>query len=489
MADFFWYNPSGNANWNTTGAQSRWYTGSGGTGTKITANSPTAADNAIFDANSGAGGCNFPSGFAGSCLSLLCNGLTGTSPTTTTLTSASNVSLYVYGNISLSANQIFDVKLYPNVQMVGTSAATISTNGNSFGNLFIDKVTGSVTLNDDLIGIGNASLVLNSGTFNANNKNVSFGAFQSISGSTKTLIMGSGTWNMLFEGEVTSVPIVTWNVSGVALTIDSGTSTIRLIHAANDPTTNGSLVIGLKNAFTSSSTTIDITDITGFPTSGAVLIGNEVIKYVGINTTTKQLGTTSLTRGYGGTTIVASVPAGTAVTGVLFGNSTLTAAMTAGAYAPISVVDASLYPNSGVVYIGTEAISYTGTNLTTNQLGTTSVGVPTQNHSIGAPVYAYQAKTFNGGGFTYYKLVLGCFGYKVRNLIQGVNTFNNIQNSNTGFTWTANSNYYPGFQEIAFEAGVTNTLSSALAFSGTPAYQQKINSSLSGFQATLLRTA
>lgn len=487
MANYYWYNVSGNpSQWGTSGANCRWYSGPGGTGTRYTA-PPTAADNAIFDASSGTTACGFAANYTANCLSLLCNGIDGTSPTTTQITSASGVTINVNADISLSASQVFDVKLYPTVVMTGTSAATISTNGNSFGNLTINKSTGSVTLNDDLIGLGNAILTLTSGTFNGDGKNVTFGAFYTSGTATRTLNMGSGTWTMAFEGESTSLPINTWNIaSSTGLTLSAGTSTIKMIHAANNPAaTNDSLVIGLKNAFTSSSTTIDITDITGFPTSGTVLIGNEVVQYVGTNTTTKQLGTTSLTRGYGGTTIAASVPAGTAVTGVLFGNSTLAVGMTAGVAAPISVVNASLYPQSGTVYIGTEVIAYSGTNLTTNQLGTTSVDTPTQNHSIGDPVYSYQAKVFNGGGQTYYNLVFGCFGYKLKNYIYGSNTFNNIYNSNTGFTWTTNSDKYPGFQELAFEASTTNIISTSLSFTGTTAYQQQIDSQTAGTQTTL----
>lgn len=487
MADFFWYNPSGNARWDQTGAQSHWWTGSGGTGTKITANPPTAADRAIFDDQSGAGLCNFPATYTATCLSLLCNGVLGTTPTTTQITSAAGVKIQVGQDISLSANQIFDVKLYPTVEMVGTDNGTISTNGNSFGNLTIAKTgSASVTLNDDLIGIGNAILTLTSGIFDANGKNVTFGAFATSGSTARTLTMGSGTWNMVFESESNSIPITTWNIaSTTALTFNKGTATIKMIHASNSPVDNSSLVIGLKNALTSSSTTIDITDITGFPTSGTVLVGDEVIQYVGTNTTTKQLGTTSLTRGYGGTITLASVPAGTAVTGVLLGNSTLAAPMTAGVNAPIQVVDASLYPQSGTIYIGTETIAYTGTNLVNNQLGVTTVGTPTQNHSIGDPVYAYQAKYFVGGGLTYNDVIFGLFGYKTKNYIYGSNTFTNIKNTSSGFTWTATSNVYPGFQELSFEAGQTNIIGSQISFTGTSGFQQAVTSQTGGTQTTL----
>lgn len=484
--DYFWYSTTA-GNWNSTGGASRWFTQSGGLGTKITANPPTAADRAIFDAASGGGNCNLPATGTVTCLSLLCNGDLGTSPTTTQITSGSSTSIEVSADISLSPNQIFDVARYPYVKMVGSANGTITTNGNTFGELEINKTGGaSVTLVDDLIGIGNATLKLNSGTFDANNKNVTFGAFYTDGTTARTLNMGSGTWNMVFESESNSVPISTWYVvSTIGLTFNKGTATIKLNHAANRPDNNASIVAGLRSALTSSASVIDVVDIAAFPTSGTIMIGNEVIQYVGTNTGTRQIGTTSITRGVGGTTTPATHPVGTAITGVLQGNSTLASPMTSGVAAPIAVVDASLYPSSGTVYIGTEVIAYSGTNLSTNLLGTTTVGTPTQNHSVSVPVYAYQAKSFGGGGLTYNDVIFGCFGYKTKNYIYGSNTFSNIKNTAPGFTWTATGNKYPGFQELAFEAGATNVIGSSLGFSGTATYQQQVDSQTPGSQTTL----
>lgn len=484
--DYFWYSTTA-GNWNSTGAQSRWFTQSGGLGTKITANPPTAADRAIFDSASGGGNCNLPASGTVTCLSLLCNGDLGTSPTTTQITSGSSTSMEVSADISLSPNQIFDVTRYPYVKMVGSANGTITTNGNTFGELEIIKTGGaSVTLVDDLIGIGNATLTLTSGTFDANNKNVTFGAFYTGLPTTRTLTMGSGTWNMVFESESNSIPITTWNIDNTTgLTFNKGTATIKINHAANRSDTNASMVAGLRSALTSSASVIDVVDIAAFPASGTIMIGNEVIQYVGTNTGTRQIGTTSITRGYGGTTTPATHPVGTAITGVLQGNSTLALPITSGVAAPIAVVDASIYPVSGTVYIGTETIAYSGTNLATNLLGTTTVGTPTQNHSISDPVYAYQAKQFRGGGLTYNDVIFGCFGYKTKNYIYGSNTFSNIKNTAPGFTWTATGNKYPGFQELAFEAGATNIIGSSLGFSGTATYQQQVDSQTPGSQTTL----
>ena len=483
MATYFWFLASGNRRWDQTGAQSAWYTATNGGGTKITASAPTSADVVVFDANSGAGTCSFAANYTANCLDLLCNGYGAVGPTATTLTSSAGVTINVYRDIALSNNAVFDVKQYPTVVMTdSTNNGTISTNGNSFGGLTIDKGTASITLNDDLIGTGNAVLALTSGTLNANNKNVTFGSFITSGTAARTLTMGSGTWNMCYEGEISSLAFNSWDINSTTnLTFNKGTATIVLNHSRNNPATNDSLVAGLKNALTSSASTIDLVDITGFTaaTAGSVLIGNEVISYTGV--TGNQL--TGLTRGVGGTTTLSSVPAGTAVIGVLYGNSTLAAPLVSGVSTTADVVDSKLYPPSGDIYVGTETIHYTANNTTTNTL--TLSTTPTQNHSISDPVYSYQAKKFVGGGLTYNNVVFGCFGYKLKNYIDGSNTFTNIKNTNTGFTWTATSNVYPGFQELAFAAGATNIISTSLSFTGTSAYQQQIDSQTPGTQTTL----
>jgi hypothetical protein len=477
MTDFYWYNPSGSANWTNTGASGRWYSASGGTGTKFSASVPGVGDNAIFDANSGAGICNFPNSATGNCLNLYCNGYGAVGPTTTQISGGPSSVLNIYGSIALSPNQIFDLKQTPKLAMVGSGAGSISTNGNSFGDLEINKTAATVTLNDDLIGIGNATLILTSGTLNANNKNVTFGAFFTGTSASKTLTMGSGTWTMTFESEISSLPINTWQIdsSVSGLTFNKDTATIRFIHARNDPASNSSQSSGLRTALINSATTIDLTDVTGFSatygTNNSVLIGNEVITYTGVNTTTRQL--TGLTRGVGGTTTLASVPAGTAVIGVLFGNSVLTAPIVAGVSTTITVTDSSQFPQAGVVWIENEQISYTGNSLGTNQL--TGISVPTNNHAINAKVYSYQAKNFYGGNLTYNNIVFGCFGYKIQNNIYGSNSFTNIKNNDTGFTWSSNSNVYPGFQTLYFQtASSTTTLSAGLSFTGTVNYQQVV---------------
>ena len=232
MADYFWFsNSTTNTNWNSTGGNSRWYSASGGNGTRKTA-PPTSTDNAIFDAASGTGPCNFGPGYQASCLNLYCNGYLGVGPTTTQISGGSGTAINVYGAVQLSPNQIFDVKQYPKIIMTGTAAGSINCNGNTFGDIDIAKTDPAVvTLNDDLIGTGNAVLNLISGTLDANNKNVTFGNFYTGGTSTRQVNMGSGTWTLTFEGELTGISFNTWEINTTTgLTFNAGTSTIKLCH-------------------------------------------------------------------------------------------------------------------------------------------------------------------------------------------------------------------------------------------------------------------
>ena len=486
MTDFYWYNPSGSANWTSTGASGRWYSASGGTGTKFSS-VPTSTDNAIFDANSGAGTCNFPNAAVGNCLNLYCNGYGAVGPTTTQISGGPNSILNVYGSITLSPNQVFDLKQTPKVVMLGSSSATINCNGTSFGDLDIQKTGGQLTLNDDLFGIGNAVLSLTAGTFIVGTKNVTFGGFYTGGSATRFLAMGSGTWTMTFEGESSSIPINTWEVnSSTGLTLDAGTSTIKLLHARNDPSTNDSQVSALSASLSDTDTYIYVTDITPFDvTSGYVWVGEEVIYYSGVNTASRTLIIAG--RGIGGTTILPFVPAYTAVLGAMQGNSALQVAITAGVPNNISVTDASKFPKSGVVYIENEFISYTGTDLTLNLL--TGISVPANNHSPGVVVYSSQARNFYGGGLTYYNLVIGCLGYRSITYIYGSNTFNSIRNKNPGFTYTPTNDAYPGVLTLSFQAAVTNVVNS-FSFTGSsvPSWRQyicNVVSSSAGVQTTL----
>ena len=105
-------------------------------------------------------------------------------------------------------------------------ASTLTSGGNQFGGRTnFNMIGGTVTLQDAYSTTsGNVSFVLNDGTFDANNFNVT--AFQVVLSATfnpRTLKMGSGTWSL--TGQASTV----WDASITSgLTLSSGTATIAI---------------------------------------------------------------------------------------------------------------------------------------------------------------------------------------------------------------------------------------------------------------------
>jgi hypothetical protein len=503
MANYFWVSasPGATGNWTAGGNGSRWYTTSGGLsgGTKITT-PPTLTDLVIFDQNSGTGTCTIPANTTVECASLRCASGTGSlaiaTGTSITITGGAGTVINVYGDITLSPNGIFDPKQFPKVVAKGAPGNPfITCNGNTFGDLDIDAGATTIFAQDPLLGTGNATLNLISGTLDIRGLNSAFGTFYTGGTATRRLDLVNGTFTGLFEGayQTSETP---WNVASTSgLTANLTGSTIRLLHSSNSTTDNASLITGLKVAITSSTSTspIQVVETLSFPTSGNIMIDNEVISYVGVNTVAKTLGSTSITRGAFGTTASTHI-VGSGVFKLPFASTSLTVAIPdAVSTTPLTVADVYNFPSTdGIVKVGDELIKYVGISTGTSQLGGIITrgfnGTTATSHPVGSTVTLVQERNFYGGGLTYNNLQVGGFEYISKTNIYGNNTFTNIYNGGLGFTST-NSNLYPSYQELYFAAGATNTISTSLAFSGTASYQQKVGSTTPGTQTTLFRAA
>ena len=227
MANLYWV--GGTGTWNP--ASTSWSTTSGGSPGQA---APSQADNAIFDANSGSGTVTIADGPGGSgnppeCASLICTGYTGTID--------SSIDLYVNGTaVTLSSGGTYTGLAVLVASISGT--CTITSVGKPIKSLFIGTGTPGtiVTLADDLYcgTVGDfGSLILCSGTFNANNKNISCSGFYSFTqGGDRTLNMGSGTWT-LFGGTGDSG----WMSAGfddvTSFTVNRNTSTINFTPPAS----------------------------------------------------------------------------------------------------------------------------------------------------------------------------------------------------------------------------------------------------------------
>jgi putative endonuclease len=145
----------------------------------------------------------------------------GQSPTWTT----SGTNRFTYGSLTLISGMTFTMGGY-GTSFAGRGASTLTSAGKSFTGLIgIFMPGGSLTLQDDLSGTTvSSTFTLNNGTFNANNKNVTFGNFNSSGSVTRTLLMGTGTWTLNNTAAAT-----VWNLTTVTgLTLFATTSTIKI---------------------------------------------------------------------------------------------------------------------------------------------------------------------------------------------------------------------------------------------------------------------
>lgn len=159
------------------------------------------------------------------------------------------------GNLILKSGMAFTGSTVT-CNFLGTGTHTITLDGvTPTGlNFTINPGTGSYTLQDDLTLDNARGFTLQTGTFNANDKNISVGSFTSGINVTRVLNMGSGTWTLKNTGTV-------WSISGSGMTLNPGTSTIII----NDTSATGKTFAGFSLTYN------DITVASG---SGVVAFTN-----------------------------------------------------------------------------------------------------------------------------------------------------------------------------------------------------------------------
>lgn len=119
---------------------------------------------------------------------------------------------------------------FPSVNLTFLASATITSNGRSFLGTTISGSGITVTLADAFTIFSNQDLTLTQGTFDAANFNVTVYNFVSSNSNTRTLNMGSGTWTIQNNWLTTT---------STNLTLNAGTSTIRMINASFPKTFSG----------------------------------------------------------------------------------------------------------------------------------------------------------------------------------------------------------------------------------------------------------
>jgi hypothetical protein len=153
-----------------------------------------------------------------------CGNLNVGNPASGSITFSGSNQLTLTGSPYLASGVIFTYTgtLYLNSNV----AATITTNGTSLNSIVALGGTGPYVLQDSLIT--SKTLSVGIGTFDANNFDVTMADLSAASTSTRSLVMGSGLWT-LNSGN--------WETHGLGLTINAGTSTIRMADSSNNPLT------------------------------------------------------------------------------------------------------------------------------------------------------------------------------------------------------------------------------------------------------------
>jgi fibronectin-binding autotransporter adhesin len=226
--DKYW-NLAGGGNWSSTA----WATSSGGAVSND--NFPLAQDTCLFEAGNPNSGATVTINAAYNIGTI---DMSARTTNTMTLSNANTVG--VYGNwingtgVTLSG--------IGTLTFAGRGSQTLTSAGRTFTQSFtIDTPGGSVTLQDafETNRSSTTALLLNSGTFDANDYNVTLsdGAFSSANTNTRTVAIGSGTWTVARSSTA-------WNTGTVTNLTVTGTGIISLTSASTKTFSSGSFVSG-----------------------------------------------------------------------------------------------------------------------------------------------------------------------------------------------------------------------------------------------------
>jgi hypothetical protein len=254
-----YWNLAGSNSWSATG----WATSGGGT--PAVNNFPLAQDTAIFQSTS-----------PGSVTTTTINAnynigtIDMSARTSNTMTLATGTTTpAIYGNWINGTGTTLTGSATFALTFAGRGSQTIMSSGKTFPQqITINSPSGYVTLQDAFV-TNSLNIILNAGTFDANNYNVTAPQIVSGSGLTRTIAVGSGTWTISSSGAAWNIP------SATGLTV-TGTGTISLTSASAKtfagggiqtyPTLNqggaGALTISGSNKFANITNTYSATGAT-----------------------------------------------------------------------------------------------------------------------------------------------------------------------------------------------------------------------------------
>ncbi|MDH4358810.1 MAG: fibronectin type III domain-containing protein [Candidatus Berkelbacteria bacterium] len=224
----------GNSGITPTSAQTNYWVGNGGDwsdaanhwanasgGGAGTGRAPLPQDTARFDANS------FSSASQTVTTDMPRIGTVDWTGATNTPTWAlTSTTYYTFGSVTLISGMTYSNS--NDIYFQGRSSYALTSAGKTLlgagAYMYIHMVGGTLTLQDDLTLSSSSSLYIRYGTFDANDHNVTVGGNAGVYSSysdTRSILMGSGTWNMIGYGG--------WDIATTTgLTFDAETSNLTL---------------------------------------------------------------------------------------------------------------------------------------------------------------------------------------------------------------------------------------------------------------------
>lgn len=197
--------------------------------------------------------------------------------------SLTNDSRIIYGDLTFGSAMTIANGSNTTTMSITSGTSTITSNGVLLGlNININAPGAVVRLADDILFDSLRSLTLTTGTFDANNKNVSVGAFSSSGSTIRTLSVGSGTWNLTGSSSsvwntatVTNFTLLSKPTLNFTSTSSTGTRTIAPGAFAENVAPNINITAGSDTITIGASSLLGSLNFTGF--SGTLSTGVRTI--------------------------------------------------------------------------------------------------------------------------------------------------------------------------------------------------------------------
>ena len=408
-----------------------------------------------------------------------------TFPLSSNSLSVNSASYYACGNLTLNAGLGTASNIVPSFLASGT----ITSAGRTIGNTFVAGSGITLTLADAMtLGAAN-TFTLTAGTLNLNGFTLSTGIFSSSNSNTRAITFGANNIALTSTTAATTilsmatVAAFTWTGTGGFTRNQAATATVNFGATSGGTTSNApnlTVNAGASNlsivtfswfknlVFTGSTcsvsgSTVNIAGNLTLASGGTYTLVEPRFRANGTLTSSgKTLGSTDI-QAPGATVTLADALTLVSGQALTLTSGTFTAAnfnVTAGLFS-------SSNSNTRTLNMGSGTWTISGSGATAwNTATTTGFTVVPSTSTIS--MTSASAKTFAGGGLTYYNLNQGGAGTLT---ISGSNTFNNITNSTQPAT-------------VTFTAGTTQTVS-AFGLSGTAGNLITINSTTPGSQFTL----